>query len=100
MDKDPLGRANYVLCLCRSHDCVAQTWIAKDGSTRKGKWYSKGTVGRHRAEEKELIASGTLPPATPHNQVVAKPPAPKDKLPTALKVVRDEEDIIMEDDTS
>jgi hypothetical protein len=95
---------------------MAQTWIAKDGSTRKGKWYSKGTVGRHRTEEKELIASGTLPPATvrvwitvskrytdlyqPHNQVVAKPPAPKDKLPTALKVVRDEEDIIMEDDTS
>ncbi|KAJ6572884.1 hypothetical protein DFH09DRAFT_1079575 [Mycena vulgaris] len=99
MDEDPLGRKNYQLCLYRAHDCVAQTWIAKDGSKRKGKWYSKTTVIKHRKEEKEPVEARVLPPATTHDQVIATLPVPKDKPPSALKIVRDEEDIMMEDDT-
>ncbi|KAJ6550956.1 hypothetical protein DFH09DRAFT_1086268 [Mycena vulgaris] len=47
MDVDPQGRKNYVLCLCRSHDCCNQNWVANDGTTKKGVWYSKSTKKVH-----------------------------------------------------
>jgi hypothetical protein len=65
MAEDPQGRKNYVLCKCRSHDCAAQDWRAKDGTVGgKGRWYHKSTVAKHRTEELELVASGVLPPVS------------------------------------
>ena len=61
VDVDPLGRENYVLCLCRAFDCVAGTWTAPDGSKRNGRWWSKSTIYKHRREEKKLVDNGHLP---------------------------------------
>ncbi|KAJ7148246.1 hypothetical protein C8R46DRAFT_1044791 [Mycena filopes] len=73
-------------------------WTATDGSTKNGKWYSKSTKRSHLKEEEQMIASGILPVIQTHNDVGAKPPPVKDKLPTALEVVREED--TMEGDTS
>ncbi|KAJ7664830.1 hypothetical protein B0H14DRAFT_3696750 [Mycena olivaceomarginata] len=97
---DPDGRPNYKLCVCRAHDCVRRTWRAPDGSEKQGKWYSKGTLGKHRKAEQEMVAKGILPPLGPQDEEEAQPPARRDELPTGLQVMREEKDVDMEDETS
>jgi hypothetical protein len=62
MEEHPEGKKHYILCHCRSHDCGAQTWERKDGTTAQGKWCHKSTVTTHRKQDAALVADGSLPP--------------------------------------
>jgi hypothetical protein len=73
MEEHPEGKKNYVLCHCRSHDCGAQTWEAKDGTTKKGKWCHKSTASKHRRENRELVADNILPPVRFYREIRRHP---------------------------
>ncbi|KAF7336362.1 hypothetical protein MVEN_02184700 [Mycena venus] len=92
MEEHPEGKKNYLLCKCRSHDCAAQNWQTKDGTMKKGRWYHKNTVAKHRTEDLTLVATQVLPPA--HDRVAENPPVAEHRLPKVLAVVRNEDEIM------
>ncbi|KAJ7283167.1 hypothetical protein C8J57DRAFT_1498244 [Mycena rebaudengoi] len=97
MEEHPEGKKHYILCHCRSHDCGAQTWERKDGTTAQGKWCHKSTVTTHRKQDAALVADGSLPPAQNEVPETPAPAATEYKPPRALGVVRD--DILQEEGT-
>ncbi|KAJ7136300.1 hypothetical protein C8R43DRAFT_955776 [Mycena crocata] len=86
----PDGKANQGLCLCRSHDCKNQNWMAKDGTIQKGKWYNRNTVTKHYKEDREAEAKNLLPPVAlntaPAVVATAAVPEQRDTLPASERV--------------